>query len=653
MPGAANAARPRRRALLLLALCVCMTAISGWFFARSLVTPDTGLIRYDPEVTAGVDGIRFSPSSPFTAPLAAGVEPEADRIVSLDSRPVSSTRDLVRAVLAVRSFDPYELGLQREGAPVRTVSITPHFRPARPDWAFELAFCLMLAVAAFALCRRFPRAQFTVPLVLSVLLSMLFTCIMPFSFESTAANVTANAGNISSWLLVIFAMYFPSRRGSRAARALVVGGVVALYTAFCVLRAVLYARWMASGAEGLFSVYRQVGRLVIFSDGVAYGVLAALLARAYTKSRLPRDRRMLQWMLAGVLIAFPPYFFLDQLPLVLGGPFHKVGLGSLAQLFLSILPLFLLLALTRRTAINLKSFLGKYGAWGTLLTLTVVAFAAAYLPLARMFASAYRVQSPIPEALAASLLVIGIGAVRYPVERLFSPPRTRRVEGLQGVITAAGPGSGGAGRLAELRAVVSGIVRTLREPVRLLARSAAEASDSRQREAAAEAEFFLETLGSLFGPSASRVGRSSAEELAAAAVSGARLRFPWASFTLEAGGGPTFPCYAEEVIQALGLLLDNAAEASASPGAEVGVRCSTGPARAVIEITDRGPGLDGEARKRMFKPFWTSKPGHRGLGLYFARVVLERNEGGVMLSAGPSGGTVATVSFPLEPGETT
>ncbi|HTO20848.1 MAG TPA: hypothetical protein VMQ10_00080, partial [Spirochaetia bacterium] len=483
-----------------------MTAVSGWFFARSLVTPDTGLIRYDPEVTAGVDGIRFSPSSPFTAPLAAGVEPEADRIVSLDSRPVSSTRDLVRAVLAVRSFDPYELGLQGEGAPVRTVSITPHFRPARPDWAFELAFCLMLAVAAFALCRRFPRAPFTVPLVLSVLLSMLFTCIMPFSFESTAANVTANAGNISSWLLVIFAMYFPSRRGSRAARALVVFGVVALYTAFCVLRAVLYAQWIASGAEGLFSVYRQVGRLVIFSDGVAYGVLAALLARAYTRSRLPRDRRMLQWMLAGVLIAFPPYFFLDQLPLVLGGPFHKVGLGSLAQLFLSILPLFLLLALTRRTAINLKSFLGKYGAWGTLLTLTVVAFAAAYLPLARMVAAAYRVQSPIPEALAASLLVIGIGALRYPVERLFSPPRTGRVEGLQGVITVAGPGSGGAGRLAEVRAVVSGIVRTLREPVRLLARSAAEGSDSRQREAAAEAEFFLETLGSLFGPSASRVG---------------------------------------------------------------------------------------------------------------------------------------------------
>jgi len=93
--------------------------------------------------------------------------------------------------------------------------------------------------------------------------------------------------------------------------------------------------------------------------------------------------------------------------------------------------------------------------------------------------------------------VIGIGVLRYPVERLFCPPRARRVEGLQGVLTAADAGAASTGRLAEVRAVVSGIVRTLREPVRLLARSASDTGDPRQREAGAEAEFFLETLGSL------------------------------------------------------------------------------------------------------------------------------------------------------------
>jgi len=124
------------------------------------------------------------------------------------------------------------------------------------------------------------------------------------------------------------------------------------------------------------------------------------------------------------------------------------------------------------------------------------------------------------------------------------------------------------------------------------------------------------------------------------------------TFTLLASAGRSFSSYADEVIQALGLLLDNAAEANAAAGAEVVVRCSTDQAHAVIEITDHGPGLDGDARKRMFKPFWTTKPGHRGLGLYFARIVLERNEGGIVLLPGPSGGTVAVVSFPLDSGGT-
>lgn len=646
MPRAARAARPRRRAPFLLALCVVLTAAGGWFLLRSLLAPDSGLIRYDPEVTAE-DGVRFAPSSPFTAVVAAGVEP-GDRILAVGSRTVRNTRDLVLGALSVREFGPYRLVVQRDGEAPRTVVVTPHFRPTRLDWSFELLFCVMLATAAFVVCRRFPDAPSTVPLILSVLLSLLFTCIMPFSFESLAANLTANAGNISSWLLVIFAMYFPWRRGTRAARGAVVGAVIALYTAFCVVRGVLYAQWMASGAEALFTAYRQIGRLVIFSDGMAYATLALLLGHAYARSRLPRDRRMLQWMLAGVLVAFPPYFFLDQLPLVLGGPYHHVGLGSLAQLFLSVLPLFLMLALTRKTALNLRAFLARYGAWGSLLVLTAAFFWFGYLPLARIFASAYRIDSPVAEVLAAAVLVAGIGVLRYPVELLFSPARRRRVEGLQDILSLTEAGAAATGRLAEVRAVVNGIVRTLRDPVRLLAQGAARAGTDSQKQAGAEAEFFLGTLGSLCGPGTSRRGTATAADLAHAAAAQARIRIPGVSFVLAGEAGDAFSCYAEEVIQALGLLLDNAAEANPSPEAVVSIRCCPQQGRAVIEIADDGPGLDAEARRKVFKPFWTTKPGHRGLGLYFARIVLERSEGGIVLVPGQSGGTVARVSFPLE-----
>ena len=364
MPLARGVGRQRRRALLLLGLCVCVAATSSWFLLRSILTPDTGLIRYDPEVQALDGGVLFAPSSPFTAPLSAGVEP-GDRILALNSQRVAGTRDLVRASLNVTGFEPYLLEVRKEDGPSMAVAVTPHFRPARLDWIFELVFCAMLAVAAFTICRKLPDAAYTIPLALSVLLSLLFTSILPFSFESLAANLTANAGNISSWLLVIFAMLFPWRRGTRSVRRLIVLGVVSLYAAFCVVRVVLYSQWVATGSEGTFAAYRQMGRLVIFSDGAAYAVLAALLGSAYARSRLPRDRRMLQWMIAGVLIALPPYFFLDQLPIVLGGSFHRVGLGSVAQLFLSVLPLFLLLALTRRTALDLRFFLARYGVFPT------------------------------------------------------------------------------------------------------------------------------------------------------------------------------------------------------------------------------------------------------------------------------------------------
>jgi len=648
IPRGAPAGWPRRRAPLLLALCACLLAVSGWFFLRSLLTPDTGLIRYDPEVTVERGVVRFAPSSPFTAPLSAGVQPGRDRILALGSREVSGTRDLVLGALAVRSFEPYDLLVQADGEAARVVSVSPHFRPARLDWTFELLFCLMLAVAAVVLCRRFFEVGSTIPLMLSVLLSLLFTCIMPFSFESLGANLVSNAGNISSWLLVVFAMYFPWRRGSRVLRGLVVGGVVVLYASFCAARALLYAQWMASGSEGVFSVYRQIGRLVIFSDGAAYLALAVLLGSAYARSRLPRDRRMLQWMLAGVLVAFPPYFFLDQLPLVLGGTFHYVGLGSLAQLFLSVLPLFLLLAMTRGTAFNLRSFLSRYGAWATLLTLTVVIFAATFLPLAGLFASLYHVTSPVPEVLAAAVLVIAVGALRYPVERLFSPAPARDVEGLRGIIGVASAATASTSRLAEVRAVVHGIVRTLQEPVRVLAQSAAHSGTPRQKEAGTEAEFFLGTLGSLCGPASSRSSLVTVEELARSATAAASARFPGITFRLEGESRATFACYADEVIQALGLLLDNAAEAGPPVDAVVTVRCQSAQGRAVIEICDRGPGLDSGARRRLYKPFWTTKPGHRGLGLYFARIVLERNEGGIIVATGAAGGAMARVSFPVD-----
>jgi signal transduction histidine kinase len=648
-----EARRLRTRSAFLLLLCTVCSLTGAFFFLRSLLAPDSGLIRYDPEVVVRGGAVFFFPSAPFTAPIAAGVLPDRDRILSLNGQKISSTRDLVRSALGLRSFAPYSLEVQRDGGPLLTLSVRPYFRPARLDWIFQLVFCVTLGVAAFTLCARMPHAAATLPLALSVLFSLVFTCVQPFSYESVPSNLLANAGNISSWLLVIFAMFFPWRRGSPRARVTVVGLVVLLYSAFCILRALLFSRWMATGLESMLSDYRSLGLLVIVSDGAAYAVLAGLLGSAYARSRLPRDKRMLQWMIAGVLIALPPYFFLDQLPLLLGGQAHQVGLGSIAPLFLSVLPLALLLALTSRRALNIRSFLTRYGIYATLVVLSIGLFGGVYMPLKDYIAGAYRVSTPLPELLSAALLVAILGVVRLPLERFFSRAARARVpadtpRGLHALIQYADENGGTlhAHRLAETRSLFRGVVHALNQPVRILAAGAARAGSIEQKEAGAEAAFFLATLDSLAGSPSSTTRPAAAEEIARAAIERVQGKFPGTGFRLRGDGAGIFLCRSEEVIQAMGLILENAAEAKEGERGEVEIHCSADRARVLITVADDGPGIDARARRTLFKPFSTTKPGHRGLGLYFARMIVERNEGGIDFTGGNSGGTVARVSFP-------
>jgi signal transduction histidine kinase len=202
-------------------------------------------------------------------------------------------------------------------------------------------------------------------------------------------------------------------------------------------------------------------------------------------------------------------------------------------------------------------------------------------------------------------------------------------------------------RLEETRAVFRGVARTLRKPLHELAEAAMAAGSTEQKEAGAEAAFFLATLESLAGPVSAPLGPLSAMAAARSAVAQAGVRFPASVFEVQGDGEGRFLCRSEEVVQAICLLLENAVEAVNRPGSTVRVQCARDFGRAVIEVIDGGPGLGTLARRRMFRPFWTTKPGHRGLGLYMARQLIERNEGGVLVSDSPSGGAVARVAFPL------
>ena len=74
---------------------------------------------------------------------------------------------------------------------------------------------------------------------------------------------------------------------------------------------------------------------------------------------------------------------------------------------------------------------------------------------------------------------------------------------------------------------------------------------------------------------------------------------------------------------------------------------------AIVEVEDRGPGIDAAQAERLFEPFVRGEAsrnratGGTGLGLTIVRAILARHQGSVTLANRTGGGAVATVRLPL------
>ncbi len=95
-------------------------------------------------------------------------------------------------------------------------------------------------------------------------------------------------------------------------------------------------------------------------------------------------------------------------------------------------------------------------------------------------------------------------------------------------------------------------------------------------------------------------------------------------------------------------ILDNAADALGEQGTII-IRTRQSGDRAVIEITDDGPGIPPEDRSRIFEPFFTTKEqGHgTGLGLDIAwRIITDEHKGTIEVESDP-GATTFRVTIPI------
>jgi two-component system nitrogen regulation sensor histidine kinase NtrY len=81
----------------------------------------------------------------------------------------------------------------------------------------------------------------------------------------------------------------------------------------------------------------------------------------------------------------------------------------------------------------------------------------------------------------------------------------------------------------------------------------------------------------------------------------------------------------------------------------VEVAVSAEESELVLEVRDRGAGMDGDAMVQALVPFWTTKPDGSGLGLALCREILEGHGGSLRLRSREGGGLVATCRLPLAP----
>jgi two-component system sensor histidine kinase PilS (NtrC family) len=97
--------------------------------------------------------------------------------------------------------------------------------------------------------------------------------------------------------------------------------------------------------------------------------------------------------------------------------------------------------------------------------------------------------------------------------------------------------------------------------------------------------------------------------------------------------------------QVLWNLCRNALRYSQKRPSSVRLRTTNDEGRMVLEVSDDGNGVPGDAVQKLFEPFFTTDEGGTGLGLYIARELCEANGAMIEYKRAQDGGACFRILF--------
>jgi signal transduction histidine kinase len=126
------------------------------------------------------------------------------------------------------------------------------------------------------------------------------------------------------------------------------------------------------------------------------------------------------------------------------------------------------------------------------------------------------------------------------------------------------------------------------------------------------------------------------------------------SLTTDLAAGSAASIDHEQIRQAIGRLVENAAAALTSPTwhpddqhpRHITVASVVAGPHVLITIADNGPGIPTDVLPRVFEPMFTTRNFGAGLGLPITRQIIEQHGGTIDIASPPEGGTAVAIRLP-------